>query len=118
MEKGEQSAWSPTSPNSALFVFLTQSPGADKGPKRKGHDLATTRLGGHCDPQSHAVPSTGEMMDKGKILKPRMRLRAGKGCSQVPQSVECLTLDFGSGCDTRVGGLSPVSGPMPSMEPA
>ena len=34
------------------------------------------------------------------------------------QSVECLTLDFGSGHGPRVVGLSPMSGSMLSMQPA
>ena len=36
----------------------------------------------------------------------------------VAQSVEHLTLDFGSGHDPRVMGLSPTSGSMLSMKPA
>ena len=34
------------------------------------------------------------------------------------QLVECLTLDFGSGHDLRVMGLSLASGSMLSLEPA
>ena len=36
----------------------------------------------------------------------------------VAQSVECPTLDFGSGRDLRVVGLSPASGSILSMESA
>ena len=35
----------------------------------------------------------------------------------VAQSVECLTLDFGSGHDPRVLGSSPVSGSLLGAEP-
>ena len=38
--------------------------------------------------------------------------------SWVVQSVERLNLDFGSGHDPRVGGLSPMSRSMLSMESA
>ena len=34
----------------------------------------------------------------------------------VAQSAECLTLDFGSGCDPRVMGSSPTSGFVLSVE--
>ena len=38
--------------------------------------------------------------------------------SGVAQSVAHLTLDFGSGHDSRVAGLSPMSGSALSMEPS
>ena len=40
------------------------------------------------------------------------------GGTWVVQSVGHLTLDFGSGHDTRVVGLSPTLGPALSLEPA
>ena len=40
------------------------------------------------------------------------------GGAWVAQSVEHLTLDFGSGHDPEVVGSSPASGPSLSMEPA
>ena len=35
----------------------------------------------------------------------------------VPQLAECPTLEFGSGHDPRVMGLSPASGSVLSLEP-
>lgn len=35
----------------------------------------------------------------------------------MAQSVECLTLDFGSGLDLRVVGSSPASGSALNVEP-
>ena len=44
--------------------------------------------------------------------------KARVGDAWVVQSVEHLTLDFGSGHDMRVVGLNPVLGSMLSVEPA
>ena len=47
-----------------------------------------------------------------------MNKNAELGGAWVAQSVEHLTLDFGSGCDPRVVGSSPALGTVLSMEPA
>ena len=52
-------------------------------------------------------------------LRPHLRPRrsASIGGAWVARLVECLTLDFSSGCDPRVVGSSPVSGSLLSGEP-
>ena len=45
-------------------------------------------------------------------------LKVEGGSAWLAQSVECPTLDFGSGHDPRVVELSPVLGSVLNMEPA
>ena len=53
-----------------------------------------------------------------KFLCPRNYKYRHFGGTWVAQSVEPMTLEFSSGNDPRVLGLSPTLGPMLSVEPA
>ena len=48
----------------------------------------------------------------------RKQARKRRRGAWVAQSVEHLTLDLGSGHDPKVVGSSPVSGSIPTVEPA
>ena len=69
------------------------------------------------------VPEKGVVLTFGwgseeSILYELNLMLKGSGGAWVAQSVECLTLDFGSGHDPRIQGSSPKSGPALSVEPA
>lgn len=84
--RGADSAWSPTSPHRAAFVFLIQSPAAYESPKRQGLGQALLRPGSRALLRAlQGGVSAGEVLGRRKgeetrdIPKQKMRLRTGWG---------------------------------------
>ena len=101
--RGADSAWSPTSPHRAAFVFLIQSPAAYESPKRQGLGQALLRPGSRALLRAlQGGVSAGEVL--GKLMQSWF-----KETNEVTMSNSSLSLFLPSGriyCDKMASGHS------------